>query len=158
MFDLLAINETRLDETISDNQISINGYDLIRKDRLRHAGGVCIYIKSNIENKIHNNIIPENTEAICVEILNPSSKRFYIIACYRPPSSDASFFRCFDSIITKLDDNDKDIIIIGDLASKKPNYQTKQLYRIMETYQLQQLINEPTRITEKTLSTSKYFN
>jgi hypothetical protein len=39
--DILAINETRLDSTIADKDISIIGYNVVRKDRNRHGGEVC---------------------------------------------------------------------------------------------------------------------
>ena len=38
-FDILSINETRLDGTIDNNEVNITGYDLIRKDRNRNGGG-----------------------------------------------------------------------------------------------------------------------
>ena len=47
--DLLAINETRLNETIADNEISISGYNIVRRDRPlngRNGGGVCFYLVS----------------------------------------------------------------------------------------------------------------
>ena len=31
--DIFAINETKIDESLSDNEINISGYYLIRKDR-----------------------------------------------------------------------------------------------------------------------------
>ena len=37
-FDILAINETKLDSTISDSEIYINEYIVIRKDRNRNGG------------------------------------------------------------------------------------------------------------------------
>ena len=43
--DILAINETRLDSTIADKDISIIGYNVVRKDRNRHGGGVLLYVK-----------------------------------------------------------------------------------------------------------------
>ena len=53
--DNLAINETKLDSTIKDNEIHLPGYDVVRKDREnngRHGGGVCIYVRSNINFQI----------------------------------------------------------------------------------------------------------
>jgi exonuclease III len=44
-FDILAINETKLDSSISDSEIYIHGYTIIRKDRNRNGGGIAIYIK-----------------------------------------------------------------------------------------------------------------
>ena len=46
--DVLSINETRLDETINDQDVYISGYDIIRRDRNRNGGGVCFYIRSVI--------------------------------------------------------------------------------------------------------------
>ena len=46
--DLIAFNETRLDANITDNMINIDGYDVVRKDRSRNGGGVCIYLRSSI--------------------------------------------------------------------------------------------------------------
>ena len=45
--DILAINKTRLDSTIADKDISIIGYNVIRKDRSRHGGGVLLYVKES---------------------------------------------------------------------------------------------------------------
>ena len=46
--DLIAFNETRLDSSITDNMIHLYDYDIIRKDRSRKGGGVCIYLHSSI--------------------------------------------------------------------------------------------------------------
>lgn len=40
--DILSINNSRLDETISSSDVKINGYDIFRKDRNRDGGGVSI--------------------------------------------------------------------------------------------------------------------
>jgi hypothetical protein len=37
-FDILSINETRLDNTIHYDEVKMTGYDLIRKDRNRNGG------------------------------------------------------------------------------------------------------------------------
>ena len=50
--DLIAFNETRLDANITDNMINIDGYDVVRKDRSRNGGGVCIYLRSSISYKV----------------------------------------------------------------------------------------------------------
>ena len=46
--DILAINETRLDDSILDRKVHILGYDIIRWDRNRNGGGVCFYVRSTI--------------------------------------------------------------------------------------------------------------
>ena len=48
----MSFNETRLNSTIPDSMIHIDGYDIIRKDRSRNGGGVCIYIRNTITTKL----------------------------------------------------------------------------------------------------------
>jgi exonuclease III len=38
-FDVICINETRLDATVSSHEVGINGYEIVRKDRNRNGGG-----------------------------------------------------------------------------------------------------------------------
>ena len=39
-FDILTLNETRLDNTVLDSEVKISGYDIVRRDRNRNGGGV----------------------------------------------------------------------------------------------------------------------
>ena len=41
------MNETELNETISDNEISILGYIVSRDSTTDGGGGVCFYVKKN---------------------------------------------------------------------------------------------------------------
>ena len=42
---ILSINETKLNETISQYEVNISGYDIIRCDRITNGGeGVCFYV------------------------------------------------------------------------------------------------------------------
>ena len=49
--DILALSETRLDNTFTDSAVSIEGYTLLRRDRCRSGGGVAMYIHNVIEYK-----------------------------------------------------------------------------------------------------------
>ena len=47
--DLLAVNETGLDDTISSGEVTVPGYALERNDRNRDGGGgVALYIRNTI--------------------------------------------------------------------------------------------------------------
>jgi len=46
-FDLLAISESKLNSDISDAEISVPNYNLLRLDRERNGGGVAIYCHEN---------------------------------------------------------------------------------------------------------------
>ena len=46
--DILAINESKLDNTINDHEVHIPGYEIVRRDRQingRKGGGVCFYLR-----------------------------------------------------------------------------------------------------------------
>jgi hypothetical protein len=52
--DLIGFNETRLDSNISDNMIDLDGHDIVRKDRSRNGGGVCICSDTNLSVRSDN--------------------------------------------------------------------------------------------------------
>ena len=43
--DILLINESKIVDTVLDNEIHISSYNIIRNDRNRNAGGVIMYLK-----------------------------------------------------------------------------------------------------------------
>ena len=45
---IMGLNETKLDSSIGDDEISIEGYGLVRKDRNTHGGGVALYVHNDI--------------------------------------------------------------------------------------------------------------
>ena len=150
--DILAINETRIDPTISDSIIKLEGYDIVRQDRARNGGGVALYIRSTINYRRHQTIT-DGLEAICIDVLKPNSKPFTIVTCYRPPDSDEQFFNLFESMIGKLETKNKEIIIMGDLncnlAAPTLNHNAKLLSSICEEYQFEQMIKEHTWVTKE---------
>ena len=76
--NILILNETRLDSSISDNLVSIEGYDILRSDRKRNGGGVCMYIRCHVNYENRPDLIPNDLEAICLEIKQANSKSFII--------------------------------------------------------------------------------
>ena len=66
-FDVLCINETRLDSSIYNSGVEIAGYDLIRKGRNRNGGGVAICVRSVIPYINRTELSPDTAEAICLE-------------------------------------------------------------------------------------------
>ena len=69
--DLLAINETRQDGSISDQDVKVEGYDVIRSDRTvngRFGGGVCFYIRSDINYVVREDLDDQLLEILSIEI------------------------------------------------------------------------------------------
>ena len=153
-FDVISINETMLDNTVADHEISIRGYDIIRKDRNRNGGGVAIYIRSVINYKERHDLQDDNLETITVEISKPKSKPFLINTWYRPPRVPSAVFANFEECVKKMDMENKEIILVGDFncdwdpEKNRISWQTDYLKDIANTYQFRQLITGHTRITE----------
>ena len=57
---ILGITESKLDSSVTNAEVNINGYSIIRNDRNRNGGGVACYIRNdlcfNIKNIFSNSI------------------------------------------------------------------------------------------------------
>ena len=94
--DILALNGTKIDETISSCHTEIYGYNHERFDRNRHGGGVSIYIKSSINYERLNDFSPSDNEAldtVTVEIKPRCAMSFIVTAWYRPPQKPFYLYR-----------------------------------------------------------------
>ena len=153
--DILAINETKLDNLVLNREISLAGFEPVREDRDvngSYGGGVCIYLRNNLNFKPRKDLTNNKLECLFVEIHYPRSKPFLIGTWYRPPSSPAEVYIAFEKLIDKIDAEDKELYLLGDLnsdllPSNAPNHNSKKLLNILDVYELSQLINEATHIT-----------
>ena len=91
-----------------------------------------------------------------MEIITPHSRPFLVTTIYRPPNSTHDFFESFDKFIKMIDDENKEIYILGDLncdmLKPEPDSATNKVKSLYELYQLSQLIKEATRVTMTTSS------
>ena len=92
LLEVLAINESKLDDTISDTEVYIPGYIIIRKDRSRSGGGVALYIRENLSYTNRIGLVSDTLEMICVEISLPHSRLFLVSTWYRPLSVEMQLF------------------------------------------------------------------
>lgn len=144
--DLLAINETCLYETIADNEISISGYNIVRRDRSlngRNGGGICFYGRSNINYIVREDLVSDQLENVSIAIVKPRSKPFIVAKWYRPPNSPVELFSAFEDFAGKLDADGKEYYIMGDFNC---NMLPASFYDANTQALLKQLITEPTRI------------
>lgn len=67
--DILLINEIKLNEIISDNEVNILGYNVVWWDRIIDGGGgVCFYVKKLVNFIVWNDLNMEIFENLCLEI------------------------------------------------------------------------------------------
>ena len=112
---MITISEIWLNTSVTNCEVSIDGYKLYRQDRLRkRGGGVCAYIRKDI------------TVTVLKEISHLPDNYFYqfwlklqsVVICisYRPPDCPLSFFEELlkPNYIQALTMN-KPIVVLGDL-------------------------------------------
>ena len=127
----------------------------MRHDRNRHGGGIAIYIRNVIPYSERNSLIPDNVEAICLEIKKPNTKPILISTWYRPPNSNTELLDRFELFLQNIDNENKETIITGDfnldlLPKENKGSSTRWFLELLTTYQLQQIIDKPSRVTEST--------
>ena len=145
---VLCLSETWLDHSITDSEISIPSYSIVRKDRDRHGGGVCLYIKSNLPYNCRPDLDREDLEMIWVELLLNKTKPILISSTYRPPTQ-ANFIDHFDEILSTMDTS-LETYILGDMNICMKGLDSPYLRHYNQTiqaYSLKQLITDPTRVT-----------
>ena len=108
VLDVLALNETCLDNTISDSEIAIDSYFVVRCDRSRNGGGVDLYIRNTINAKVRSDLSDNDLEFLCVEINKPKTKPFLISSWYRPPSSTVELFDKFEVLLGRIESENSD--------------------------------------------------
>ncbi len=103
--DILTINETKINESVLDDEINISGFHLIRKYRNSYGGGVLMYIWETIPFSEQNDLLTAcSLEILCVEISrlvdHACSKPFLVSTWCRLPGSVTHLLVCL--MILKL--------------------------------------------------------
>ena len=152
-FDIFSVNETWLDESIADNDIKILGYSIIRKDRNRHGGGVCFYVKECLNYHVHYDI-GNAIESVWISV-KQSNENVIIGTIYRPPSSNSKYYDDMLNEIQRARDISNHVIIMGDLNYNyvlDDTLERNAVFNIETLFEMNQLIKEPTRVTERNSS------
>ena len=150
---IIGINETKIDPSIDDSQINVEGYDVIRKDRDLNGGGVALYIHKSLNFKQCDDLYKYEVEVVSAEIKVGNYKPFIVTSLYRPPDKPVSHFDETEALVSAIDNKNLEFIIIGDTNCNfmdKTDNDTKHLLKLMASYNLQQLITDYTRVTRTT--------
>ena len=156
--DILAMTETKLSPDTCDSQIGIDGFAIVRKDRLSNGGGVLLYVKESLMayKEVRFATKEDDIEGVWINVLCQSQT--WLVACiYRPPDNGA-FFDAFNKVLEKVWMKRKNILLLGDFNSdflfrgktKEQIANGKRLKRIFSAYGLKNIVKEATRISETT--------
>ena len=129
---VLSITETWLDSSHTDEEIKIEKYTVLRRDRESHAGGVCMYVRNNLIHEPRIDLQNQNIEDLWLEMLLPKTKPIIVGTCYRAPKNN-NIIEYLESSMQKFKVN-CDTFILGDFnICTLKNFNLKDRYmRVLE--------------------------
>ena len=155
-FKVIGLSEIKasVDTPISDN-IELPGYKFHYTPSNSAAGGVGIYVKSDLRANKRDDLSFTNDdfETIWIEIDNSKAKNILCCCAYRHPSSDISVFSDhFQETFSKLENENKLIFVMGDFNINLLNHEnhtpTNEFINMMFSNNLQPSVLHPTRISD----------
>ena len=112
-FEILAITETHLDKTVSDETLDINGMKFVRLDRKRRKGDGCVLYYAEHLKAIHRkDLYNDNLEAMWLQVKFPSNSLLFSVMYRRPDACD--FFDRIRATLEKAWLKTSNIILLGD--------------------------------------------
>lgn len=94
--DILAIDESKRNDADRDGLLNLPGYTVIRRDRNKFGGGVCVYLRGSITFRRMLDLEDKDLEMIVLEIQKPRSLPFLFATWYRPPKLPLEYFQNFE--------------------------------------------------------------
>jgi len=153
-FDLVFVAEIRNTNIYNISNL-IDGYNFIKQLPLtKKFGGVGIFINSDLKYKIRQdlNFTTVNYESIFIEISN-ANKNWVFGVIYRHPNTNWKIFeKDFLNVCEKVQSENKNLLFSGDinLDLLKSNNVTKEFLFELKLNDVTQIIDKPTRETNKT--------
>ena len=138
--DIIAINETKLENNIDNSWVALNDFSLLRCDRNRHRGGVAMYVRETIDFEHRTDLQTDNLEILCIEVKPKFSKSFLALAWYRPPKYEHETLNALETLLKTIENK-------NDLNIDDKNKVIDHLRSVYRQFQMKQLIKFPTRST-----------
>jgi hypothetical protein len=156
IFDIVSLNETKLDKSYPNSFYSNNDYFIFRKDKSRREKGLIVFIRKEYE---VIKIDLGETEEFDIDYIYfqlKIKKQFYnFLNCYKPPDmSDIDFCDKLEDLIYNYNYNDP-MVIMGDLnidlyditINKNFNGSNEnQLQNFIKNNNMINYVDQPTRI------------
>ena len=141
---VMCLNETRLDHSVSDAEICVDNYNVIRKDRNRQGGGTAIYISKFLSYTVLNDLSLDNFEHILLKVKPPHQNAFLLCSIYRPPSTNKAYY--FDRLVNNIENAfsyNLELMMLGDLnenCSDDLYNDNNHIYKLCQLFNMAQLV------------------
>ena len=148
----IALTETWMDNTISNNELMVPGYQLVHRDRDRPGGGIALYVRDHLPFTII--LSHAHVELLIIELRLRSST----VLCglvYRPPSSDASVLSDVESALEQLPPSKlKSLVLLGDFNIDHSSTSSHPSLPILNSIEDKMGLKQVVSIATRTTSTS----
>jgi len=159
-YQILCFVETWLCSNINDGQLDPKGlFNTYRRDRRsqRAAGGVCIFISTNLHSMLSEISLSEfeDAEVIAVKLLTGAKTHITLICAYIPPNLPLDDFNRSILCLEKLCLSYGSIILVGDYncpdidwesMTSPGNEKSKQFLDFCLSHGFNQYVTVPTRL------------
>jgi hypothetical protein len=144
--------ETFLSTKYADAEITINGYNCERRDRIAGAkGGIVVYVKDNIDYVRRLDIEESNVESIWMELYSKHHRNILCGFIYRSPSEKVSWMDNFEKQLYIVKKYPSKLLIFGDFNMDLLKMKNTSKWNILiNSYDLNQIVQKPTRICSST--------
>lgn len=153
-YDIVAISETWLDCDVPSDTYLLDGYNFYRNDRNGRGGGVAIYARRRI--KVLQVICPNLHDGIDQLWLSMKHNKLLLTVgvVYRPPSVPCAQLECLYDVIPNLICKSDVFVCMGDFNINvlNKNRDCQFLCNILDSFNLHQIINDPTRVAQNSES------
>lgn len=150
---ILGLSESWLDGNIDNSSIALPGFQCYCKDRNRHGGGVVNVVSAS--NRVRReNLENDKVEAIWTKVKPRRTAGILVCNLYRPPNGDREFFKHLIVMVELAASEGKETILLCDFNCyvKNSGHGVAELISMATEFNLDQMIQEPTRVTENTES------
>jgi hypothetical protein len=141
-----------LDSSINNGEISILGFNIVRRDRNRSGGGVAMFIHDTIAFNPRPDLAVDSLEVTWVELLLLKTRGILVCSCYRSPA-DHGFLPKLEESLARINPG-SEFDVLGDLNINIDTGRNLKASSILSNYLdlfnflgCSQLITEPTRGT-----------
>lgn len=161
-FQIFGFTETWTNQCMSNSDLYIPGYDLIRQDfQAKINNGIAIYVQNNLTFKLRTDLSHVNVECIWLEVFPCKFSSFSLLIgfLYRNPKANAAWYTHFEDMLSNVWLSGKEIVFMGDFNINLFNGNANWL-SFIDLFNLHQCISLPTRInfTSCTLIDHIYSN
>jgi len=109
---IICLCETWLDDSITDSELFIPTFHIVRRDRNRHGGGIAIFIHDSIPFKI---LLSHHSSELLFLELSLNNCNLICVLTYRPPSADSSVLAHLEDSLDSLPQvSSRPLLLLGD--------------------------------------------